>query len=174
MNSSKLTFLILFISQLCFSQSNDNQKFQLGLQSNYFLAGELNATYDISTGIEAKYFLKHTEKFHHFINATFTTDIGTTGANLFVYDIGLGSQYDFLQLFKKPLFFQLNAGLLYWQEYFSTQLIEATISNNTSQLGFKANLGIGYRISNKLNVAVNASQFNTHGTTIGISLHYSF
>lgn len=170
----KIMLFFLITAQYCFSQENDNRKFQIGISGEYLLTGELNSIYDTSIGFKGQYFFMHKPNFHHFLNGSFTTDIGTTGANLYAFDLGIGTQYDIIKLWKKPLYLQLSAGGLYWQEKFSTQLIGRTINSSTSKFGFKANLGIGYRLSKKLSLQLNATQFSIKGTSIGLEIQYSF
>ena len=170
----KSIFFFLLITQCSFSQENNDRKFQVGINGNYFLTGELNSIYDTAIGIEGQFFFKHTRNFHHFINGGFTTDIGTTGANLHALNLGIGTQYDVTRLWKKPLYLNLSVGALYWQEKFSTQLIEGTIDSNISEFGFKANFGIGYRLSEKLSLQINTTQYSTKGTSAGIGIFYSF
>jgi len=170
----KLTFIFLLISHCCFSQESDDRKFQVGLNGNFFISGELNSIYDTSVGVEGAYFFKHTPKFHHFFNAGFTTEIGRKGTNLYAFDLGIGTQYDIAKLWKKQLYLQLSAGALYLEERFSIQLIERTIDTSVSEFGFKANFGIGYQLTKKLSLQINATQFTSKGTSAGLGIYYTF
>ena len=172
--STFILFLFLLSKHVGFSQTNDKSNFQIGLNSSYFISGDLSAVYDFTLGTEVQYFIKHNSRFHHYLNGSFTRDIGSSGANLHAFDLGIGSQFDILKLWNKPLFVQITASGLYIQENFSTQLIENTIKSSVSEYGFKLKAGIGYQFSNRWHFQLNASQFSTMGTTAGVGVFFLF
>lgn len=172
-SSSLLLIFFLIATQFCYSQDQD-QKFEGILHGNYFLTGELNSIYDTTLGAEFRYYFSKKSAFNHYFNGGFTTDIGTKGANLYAFDLGIGTQYKLTQLWNKPLFIHGSIGGLYWQEKFSTQFINTTINSSVSEFGFKANLGIGYRFTKRITFLIQGTQFSSKGTSLGIGISYSF
>ena len=179
----KLTSTLIFIGCLCIwfpSQAQDTKtstsetSFEIGIQAAYIVAGDLKSIYETTLGLDAQYYFKHNTRFNHFINTGFITDIGTTGANYFGFYTGIGTQYHITQLWQKSLYTEISAGALYSHEAFSTQFIDATINSTNSEFGFKAQLGIGYRITKHINTKIQASQWSNLGISLGLSISYSF
>ena len=172
----KLIFSLCFFLGLMNSiYSQELPKFQIGIKGDFLVGdSDLNSSYDVLAGLDAKYFIKQGTKFHHFVNAGILSDVGVSEANLFGINLGIGTQYDLLKIKNKPLYLELGVGGLYTSEKFSTQLIDRTVDTTVSEVDFMANFGIGYRWSERINTQLNLTQIGSKGTSIGLGVSYSF
>jgi hypothetical protein len=172
-----IIYLLCFTSQFSFSQENQKKKpkkYQVGIQGNFLIAGNYNVDYGLLLGAEFQYYFAHKSKFHHFLNTGFHTDLGSEGTNLYIFNAGIGTEYEMFPVFGKPLSVYAHAGGAFIQEKFSNQVIGNVIETSDNSFVFMAELGFSYPISNRFAVQLSASQFGRDGTSAGIGIHYSF
>ncbi|APD06766.1 hypothetical protein UJ101_01247 [Flavobacteriaceae bacterium UJ101] len=171
----KQVMMICLLGFMTIVYSQEKPKFQVGLSGSYVSAGEYMSSYDMLGGVDAKYFLKQGEKLHPFVNAGILMDVsGSSETSLFGANLGVGAQYDLIQIKNKPLYLELGIGGIYTNEQFSTQLIDRTVDTTVSEVDFMGNLGVGYRWSKHINTQLNLTQIGSKATGIGFGISYSF
>lgn len=170
-----ITLMVLVSSpQFGFSQDDNDKNFIVGINGGSFLAGDYDLTYDTTIGAELQYVFSHKSKFHHFVNTGFATDLGVDGANLFAFNAGIGTRYNLLSIWQKPLSTSLNAGGLYMHERFSNQVIGNVIEVTDTNFSFFVKFGISYPIFKRFDFQLNATQYGTKGTAAGAGILFSF
>ncbi len=170
---SLIGILFLLLSVIGYSQ-NETSKFQLGIHSGYFVAGDFKTTYDAMLGVDAEYVFYKKPKMNYLLIGSVATDIGGKGASLLAINMGIGARYDLISLWKKPVFIQLNVGGLYLREQFSTQLIKENIASTFSEFGVQGAVYVGYKILRDINFRIGVNQYNNKGTAIEVGVSYLF
>lgn len=164
-----LLTITLLSFQDAFSQKN-KPHLSIGIENQFLIGGELNASFDFLIGAKIHYFLKPKKKFHPFLSAGLATDIGNTNARIISSDIQLGTYWKFSQRFS----LLMSLGGNYMPESHSLLLIDQQVNWNNTTLGITGNLGVNYRISESLFSTLFIKQTNFNFTSIGLGLNFSF
>jgi len=95
---------LLFLTAMFFSWQHGNAQpaephFSIGAESQFLLAGELNASYDFLLGARGYYFLQSRRGLQPFFSIGLATDIGTTPSLFFSADAQIGIRWDFSKRF---------------------------------------------------------------------------
>ncbi len=162
--------LISFLSLQSISAQNTPPRFSVGLESQFLLAGELNASYDFLLGARGNYFFRPRRKFHPYLSLGFATDIGTTNARMISTDLQLGTQWNFSKRFS----LLMSLGANYIDESHSHLLIERKVDWHNTILGLTGQFGANFKISKSLSSTLFFKQINLEYTSIGLGLNYSF
>ncbi|MEO1450148.1 MAG: hypothetical protein AAFV07_11505 [Bacteroidota bacterium] len=140
-----------------------------GLESQVFIAGEMNQSFDFLGGIRGQYAFHQQAAFTHYVKLSIATDIGRQDANLLAADLMLGTNWQFnpaisisggiggVYAYERHRFFS-NDGSKDWQ---------------TTTTGITGQLGVNFSISNRLSTTLFVKQIAFKATTIGLGLIYS-
>jgi len=163
-------FIIVLVSSQTINAQIDKSRFSIGLENQFLISGELNASFDFLMGMSVYYSLQPPKKIQAFVGASFATDIGTTNARLISTDIQFGAYWNFSKRFS----LMASLGGDFTTESHSFLLDGNPKKWNDSNLGLRGVLGLNYCISKSLSSTLSVKQTNINATSIGLRLNYSF
>lgn len=147
-----------------------NSKFSIGVESQFLIAGELNASFDFLAGANGYYFFPSKKKFTPFMSVGFSTDLASTNARILSTDLQLGTKWNFSQQFSVLM----SIGGNYINESHAHRLIERQIFWNNELLSLSGKIGVNFQISKPISSTLFVHQINLNFTSIGLSINYSF
>lgn len=168
---SKLLFL--FIILLSLQHANAQKKtpnFSIEIESQFLIAGELNASFDFLIGARSYYSFSSNKKLQPFLSIGFLTDVANTNARIISTDIQLGTNWKFSKRFS----LLASLGGSYIDESHSHLLIEKRVDWKNTSLGLTGSIGVNYSITKFLSSTLSIKQNNTNFTSVGLGLNYSF
>lgn len=152
------------------SAQTNEARFSLGIESQFLLAGELNASFDFLAGVRGNYFFLSNKKFKPFLSLGLATDIGKTNARMISTDIQLGTHW----YFSKRFSLLMSLGGRYINESHAHLLIERKDIWSNNLFGITGKFGVDYKILKNLSTTLSFNQTNLNFSSIGLGLNYSF
>ena len=174
---SRIDFLflvILFFHSSLIYANEKPKRFQVDIMSELSLAGDLNINEDVLIGAELKYFLFHSGSHHPYVSAAIRTDVDKDGNAWDIWTADIGSQYDLPTLWGKRTYLEYAGGIVYSSEEISVELIDRTSTSTFDEVDFKASLGVGLDFNERIGSKLYVNQYGDIGTSLGLSLNYSF
>jgi len=171
MNIRLLFQFLLFFSFLPFSFSQMNkQVFSLGMESQFMIGGELNASFDFLLGGRGKYVFKTNQKKDYFASLGVVTDIANSDSRFFSSDFQLGM----LWKSSKKFSFSTSIGSHFTNESHSLLLLDGKQDWQRNYFGFTAQIGPRLLLMDSVSLDLFVRQINFNYTAVGASLFYSF
>lgn len=170
--------LLISFSSLCVVSghvfADEGKDYQVDFTSEILLSGSLNLEDDVLAGTELKYFLTHTVDHHPYLSVSYRTDLDHEGSSLDILGFDLGSQYDLGSIWGNRTFVEYSIGATYFNEEYSTQLIDRSTTNSFSSVGYKASLGFGFDFFDNFSTKLFFNQYDGDSRTGGLGISYSF
>lgn len=168
----KLLFPIAFFTLIAAQvvAQKTTPKFSLGIESQFIIAGETNASFDFLIGGRGTYFFKQKGKFDLFSSVGFGTDIANNNARLIAFDTQIGSYWRK----QKKLSFFASIGPQYMHETHSILFIEGERDWQETTWGLTSNLGLTWSFTKSFSSSLFIKQTNLIYTSVGLGLNYSF
>jgi len=162
-------FLCCLLAHYANAQS-DHPKYIVGVETQFLVGGQTNASYDFLLGASGIFLLKKKKQFTVFSSIGFATDIFNTDSRLISGDIQMGS---FWSPAKK---FSLFVGLggHYIHESHSLLLIEGQHNWQNSIMSVTGNAGFNIRLFHSLDLQIFFKQTGLVYSSIGAGFNYSF
>ena len=163
-----LKFLLLASSISLFAQK-ELPHFEIGPQAQVFVGGEINASHNFIYGVNFNYHFGKKGAFSPFAKLSTSTDLGNLNARLISIDLLLGNDWKF----NKWLGIKAACGGIFIDENHLFELTDQPIEWKENTLGFTAELGPTFQISNAFQVNLFLKQTNLFATSIGLGVQYS-
>jgi len=144
-------------------------KYIIGLESQFLVGGETNASYDFLIGGRGNYFLERKKRFDIFLSAGFATDVFNADSRLISGDIQLGTFWNY----ENRLSLFASFGGHYMYESHSLILIEDQRNWQNSIIGITASAGVNFKLVQFLRIQLFFKQTNLDFSAVGIGLNYS-
>lgn len=165
----------LFSVTLCaYAVAEEEQRFEISFSPEFIQGGDYEINHDGLIGVDLKYYLKNSESWRYFINTSYHQSIEREGSALDIFNLGVGSQYQFGSLWGKIVYTELSLGALYSQEQFSVTLIDREASSSFQDWDFVCSLGLGMKFSDNYSGKLYFKQLGSMGNSIGLSFSTSF
>ncbi len=164
------TFMTGLLSLQYANAQKPNPYFSIDIESQFLIAGELNASFDFLAGAKGYYFFSSKKKINAFLSAGFASDIANTNARIINTDLQLGANWNFSQRFS----LLMSLGGNYLTESHAHSLIEQDVIWKNTMLGITGNVGVNYHITESISSKLFIKQINLDLTSIGLGVNYLF
>ena len=162
-------FLCCLLAQHTYAQSDDS-RYIVGIESQFLVSGQTNASYDFLLGTRGIFLLKKKKRFTVFSSISLATDIFNADSRLISADIQMGAFWNHSKRFS--LF--VGLGGHYIHESHSLLLIEGQRNWQNAILSVTGNAGANIRLFHALSLQIFFKQTGLEYSSIGIGLNYSF
>lgn len=153
--------------------ANHLDKFQFDLFTEMLMEGDLDIEEDALIGGELKYFFDQNSAFKHFIAGGYRTDLENEGSSVDIFNLDIGSQYQFATMWDNRAFVEYSIGAIYSQVDYSISLIDRDTSHSFDEFNYKASVAVGFDFQDDFSTKL---FFNRLGdsSTIGLGFSYRF